>query len=75
MHERCVTAGVAVAGIDSGESYGSPEGVKAAEGQGHSFWQGFFRSQLLVDFLIKRARGIDDDNASAAPPAGTKEGN
>ena len=31
MHERFVAAGVAVAGVDTGESYGSPEAVKAAE--------------------------------------------
>ncbi len=31
MHEQVTAAGVAVAGIDSGESYGSPEGVKAME--------------------------------------------
>ena len=27
-----------------------------AEGQGHSMWEGFFRCQDLVDFLIDRAR-------------------
>lgn len=27
-----------------------------AEGQGHSFWEGFFRCQELVDFLIARAK-------------------
>jgi alpha-beta hydrolase superfamily lysophospholipase len=31
MHERFTAAGVAVAGIDTGESYGSPAGVKAME--------------------------------------------
>ena len=31
MHERFTQAGVAVAGIDSGESYGSPDGVEAIE--------------------------------------------
>ena len=31
MHERFTAAGVAVAGIDTGESYGSPVGVKAME--------------------------------------------
>lgn len=31
MHERFTHAGVAVAGIDSGESYGSPNGVEAME--------------------------------------------
>ena len=27
-----------------------------AEGQGHNFWEGFFRCQELVDFLIARAK-------------------
>jgi dipeptidyl aminopeptidase/acylaminoacyl peptidase len=27
-----------------------------AEGQGHSMWEGFFRCQELVDFLIDRAK-------------------
>lgn len=31
MHERFTSAGVAVAGIDTGESYGSPEHVRAVE--------------------------------------------
>jgi len=31
MHEQFVAAGVTVAGVDSGESYGSPAGVRAAE--------------------------------------------
>lgn len=31
MHEQFTTAGIAVAGVDSGESYGSPAGVRAAE--------------------------------------------
>ena len=31
MHEQFVAGGVAVAGIDTGESYGSPEAVRAAE--------------------------------------------
>lgn len=31
MHERFIRAGVAVAGIDTGESYGSPEHVRAVE--------------------------------------------
>jgi len=31
MHEQFTAAGVAVAGIDTGESYGSPEAVQAAE--------------------------------------------
>lgn len=28
-----------------------------AEGQGHSFWEGFFRCRKLVDFLVARAKG------------------
>ena len=31
--------------------------VIEAEGQGHSFWEGFFTCQGLVDFLIERAIG------------------
>ena len=27
-----------------------------AQGQGHSFWEGYFRSQELVDFAIEKAR-------------------
>jgi hypothetical protein len=28
-----------------------------AKGQGHSFWEGFFHCQELVEFLIEKARG------------------
>jgi pimeloyl-ACP methyl ester carboxylesterase len=35
-----------------------------AEGQGHSYWEGFFHCQELVDFLIARARA----GAEAPPP-------
>ena len=34
-------------------------------GQGHNFWEGFFRCRELVDFAIDRAR------AGAVPPSGT----
>jgi hypothetical protein len=27
-----------------------------AEGQGHNYWEGFFRCQRLVDFVIARAK-------------------
>ena len=38
-----------------------------AEGQGHSFWEGFFHCQKLVDFLIQRAReGATGEDAAAA---------
>ncbi|MGE0605873.1 MAG: alpha/beta hydrolase family protein [Pirellulales bacterium] len=30
--------------------------VIVAEGQGHNYWQGFFRCQELIDFAIARAR-------------------
>ncbi|MDA7921935.1 sulfatase-like hydrolase/transferase [Verrucomicrobiales bacterium] len=33
--------------------------VLKMEGQGHSFWPGFFSCQELVDFLIARAKGIE----------------
>lgn len=33
--------------------------IDRAEGQGHSFWEGFFTHQPLVDFLIDRAKGQD----------------
>jgi alpha-beta hydrolase superfamily lysophospholipase len=32
-----------------------------ARGQGHSFWEGFFRCQPLVDFLIARAKGTRNE--------------
>lgn len=41
-------------------------------GQGHSFWEGFFRCQPLVDFLIARAKGRGVMTAEAAEPAGTR---
>ena len=30
--------------------------LKVAKDQGHNFWEGFFRCQELVDFVIKRAK-------------------
>lgn len=30
-----------------------------AEGQGHNFWEGFFRCQPLVDFAIERAKAFE----------------
>jgi thiol-disulfide isomerase/thioredoxin len=41
-------------------------------GQGHSFWEGFFRCQPLVDFLIARAKGRGVATAEAHEPAGTR---
>jgi len=37
-----------------------------ATGQGHSFWEGFFHCQELVDFLIERARSGATGSAPAA---------
>ena len=38
-----------------------------ATGQGHSFWEGFFHCQPLVDFLIEKARaGATGGDAAAA---------
>ena len=31
--------------------------LEVAQGQGHNFWEGFFKCQELVDFVIKQARG------------------
>lgn len=36
-----------------------------AEGQGHSFWQGFFHCQELVDFLVARAKAAGEREAGA----------
>jgi len=35
-----------------------------AKGQGHNYWQGFFRCQELVDFAVARAK------AGSAPKRG-----
>lgn len=44
------------------ESAGKADLVQliVAEGQGHSFWEGFFTCQPLVDFLIDRAKGSEN---------------
>jgi hypothetical protein len=31
-----------------------------AKGQGHNFWEGFFRCQELVDFVTARAKAGKD---------------
>ncbi|WP_220498212.1 sulfatase-like hydrolase/transferase [Rhodopirellula sp. JC639] len=31
--------------------------LERVDGQGHNFWEGFFRSQKLIDFLIDAAKG------------------
>jgi pimeloyl-ACP methyl ester carboxylesterase len=30
-----------------------------AKGQGHNYWEGFFRCQALIDFVIARAKGAE----------------
>ncbi len=44
--------------VERYEQAGSADSVTliVAEGQGHNFWEGFFRCQKLVDFAIKRAK-------------------
>jgi arylsulfatase A-like enzyme len=39
-----------------------------AKGQGHNFWEGFFRCQPLVDFAIERAKSGSGPPAPAAAP-------
>jgi alpha-beta hydrolase superfamily lysophospholipase len=40
---------------------GEPDAVTliVARGQGHNFWEGFFRCRPLVDFVIARARAAE----------------
>jgi pimeloyl-ACP methyl ester carboxylesterase len=38
------------------EDAGDSVQLVVAKGQGHNFWEGFFRCQQLVDFVIERAR-------------------
>ena len=40
------------------KAHGAEEAVTVivAKGQGHNFWEGFFRCQELVDFTIARAK-------------------
>jgi len=54
MHEQFTQAGIAVAGIDTGESYGSPEGLKAAEAlHAEMVRRGYSKKPALLD----RSRG------------------
>ena len=41
---------------------GPPDLVKliVAKGQGHNYWEGFFRCQELVNFVVARARAGQD---------------
>src|SRR5262249_30272660 len=45
------------------EDAGDSVQLVVAKGQGHNFWEGFFRCQELVDFAIERAR----DGAKSKP--------
>jgi hypothetical protein len=44
--------------VERYEQAGAADSVTliVAEGQGHNFWEGFFRCQKLVDFAIQRAK-------------------
>lgn len=48
------------------EAAGEKESIRlvVAEGQGHNFWEGFFRCRELVDFAIKQAREGADSRSS-----------
>jgi pimeloyl-ACP methyl ester carboxylesterase len=48
------------------EAAGAKESIRlvVAEGQGHNYWEGFFRCQDLVDFAIKQAREGADSRSS-----------
>jgi len=43
---------------------GGPATVIVAKGQGHNFWEGFFRCRELTDFVIARATGTTDQGRS-----------
>jgi pimeloyl-ACP methyl ester carboxylesterase len=38
--------------------------LEVVRGQGHNYWEGFFRSQSLVDFVIKQAKAGTTASAS-----------
>lgn len=40
----------------------------AIKGQGHNYWEGFFRSQKLVDFVIARAKAGAKVTSAASEP-------
>ncbi len=44
--------------VETYKAAGAEDSVKliVAKGQGHNFWEGFFRCQELVDFVIARAK-------------------
>lgn len=35
--------------------------LEVVPGQGHNYWEGFFRSQRLVDFVIQKAKSLDEN--------------
>ena len=39
-----------------------------AEGQGHNYWQGFFRCQPLIDFVISTAQEGDNNQPASKTP-------
>ena len=46
----------ALEGVYKSKNVGELIDVIKVDGQGHSFWPGYFQCQELVDFLVKRAR-------------------
>ena len=48
------------------KDHGAAEDItlEAVSGQGHNYWEGFFRSQSLVDFVIKQAKAGAEPTAS-----------
>jgi pimeloyl-ACP methyl ester carboxylesterase len=44
-----------------------------AEGQGHSMWDGFFRCQGLVDFLIARSKAGAQESTPRITPQGSSD--
>lgn len=50
------------------EKLGGRMELKVAKGQGHNFWEGFFQSQELVDFVL--ARSAPSEGLRKAPATG-----
>ena len=46
----------ALADLYQNEGAGSSITLVVAKGQGHNYWEGFFRCQELIDFVIRRAK-------------------
>ena len=40
------------------QALGGPMELLVPKGQGHTMWEGFFRCEVLVDFVIRHAKGL-----------------